>query len=651
MTNEQKITVVKSTARTVSDLSGNYPLSYSQQSMLAATQLHDNSQAYNIHRLLRVSGSFSLKRLRVAIEQLTARHESLRTGFNWVGEEACQTVLEAVDIQFGIYDVTHLKDSKGVAVKQAENLAKNKFDISQAPLHRCHAWHVADREYVLLFVWHHLIFDNLSVGFFLESLFLLYHELPDANINVSPIQYRDFVAWQTREIEEEHLAAQYAFWENYLTGVSDSPALPFDFQPSTTLGQSGGVERFSLSSEQWRNLCKHTEQLNCSPFDFLSAVLSVLIYRYSGQGDFCLGSMSPGRGAPEYAREIGLFSNNVVLRQSIDGKAPFSEVLVKTQGSNRQAFEHQDYPYDLLIRQLYRRQRGNENPWFDVLIDLHEGEFGPDDVDRLGGQDYQVEMLDLPVRATKYLLTFDFQTHNTALEMSIEYNSEVFLAKTIHWMGTHLLALLEHLLDTDNDSMNTSVDALPLYREAERLTVMHDWNDTDVAHPVMPLHIAFEQAADQLPTNIAVKLDDDKISYSELDARANQLARALQLHGIGRNKLVGVCAHRSLQRMIALLGILKAGGAFLPLDPDDPEQRLEALIEDAEPHLILAEGQYLVNTDVLRLSLDSVHLYSSESSERLDVSIHSGDLAYLIYTSGSTGRPKGVVVSHQAINN
>lgn len=628
-----------------------HALSYSQQAMLAATELHPNSPAYNIVRLLQVNGTFDPQRLNETLARLIQRHEILRTGFGWIGNEAQQIVASSSAPDFNVHDLNGRDDPCDIARRDAEHEAAKPFAVNQAPLFRCRVWKISENEHWVLLVWHHIIFDNHSTGFFLDELFQTYREGADVLEHAKVPQYHEFVTWQARENKSSRLKEQFAFWQKYLAGSADSPTLPFDFPVSSMSDQQGDMERWTLDGKTWCLLKAYAEHRDCSMFDCLGAALGVLLFRYSGQGDFCLGSMSNGRVAPEFSSGIGLFFNNVVLRQSIDGKTPMSKILEQVRDSNNRAFVHRDYPYDMLVRELYRRRRGGENPWFEVLIDLHEGEFNSSDAARLGGGDYKVEALDLPVRATKYLLSFDFFVQDAALELQLSYNSGVFLAETIRWMGAHLLALIEHLVDPSADADRTPVDALPIFDDAHRRIVLSEWNDTEVSHPVRLLHTGFEQTADRYPTSIAVRQADYNISYADLDARANQLARVLLARGINRNKLVGVCAHRSVQRMIALLGILKAGGAFLPLDPEDPEQRLEGMIDDAEPYLILAEGQLLENTDVPRLCLDNVHVDNGESTQRPDIEVQPTDLAYLIYTSGSTGKPKGVMISHQAIDN
>jgi len=628
------------------------PLSNSQQALLAATQLHNNSPAYNLSEILRITGDFDWEKFQQSLRWVILQNDCLRTKIVWCDGDAHQRISSQPELDITFTDTSELDESLDDVVSASAKFVDQSFDLDKLPLCRFHVWKRSNHEHVVAFVWHHLVFDNFSKALFFEQLFECYGGgIPDKSSSSRP-QYSELAARHRAKIDGGEFDDQRQYWRQQLTSYPESLVLPSDKYSSSNLDQTGASEQFKISADQCHEIDQLCKQHAINRFDFLSAVLCVLLYRYSGQTEFGLGTFVNNRREGQDHACMGLFVNNLVLRQSLAKEWHFSDVLKSVSASNRDAFNNSDYPYDLLVKEFYRRQRSSENPWFEVLIDLHSDEFSDQHCLICSSNDFQVEILETGARSTKYVLSFDFYSKGNELILCLGYNTGVFLQHTVHWMGRHFLGVLEHCLKREEGDHNKySIADLPVFTSLDRKRVFEDWNSTKVSHPAYSLHGQFEAAVDRYPDNIAVRGGQADISYRHLEVRANQLAKSLVAMGIKPNNIVGLCGHRSIHRMIALLAILKAGAAFLPLDPEDPEQRLEAMIDDAEPHLIIAEGEHLQNTDVPRISLNNVHLDNGESGERLNVELNPGDLAYLMYTSGSSGRPKGVMVSHTAINN
>ncbi|OXM62111.1 non-ribosomal peptide synthetase [Amycolatopsis vastitatis] len=603
---------------------GELPLSFAQQRLWFLDDFAPGSTDHVTVFGVRLRGDLRLDALSRALTTLIARHESLRTTFPAADGRPRQVVGEPWQLALPVTDVTGPKDLQRLL---AEDLAR-PFDLARGPLLRARLVRLAADDHALVLSLHHIITDGWSMGVLAGELATLYGD-ERAELPALPIQYADFAAWQRERLTGDFLAEQLGFWRRELDGLRPLD-LPADRPRPATRTSNGAEHEFSLGADALDGLRRLSRERDTTLFTALVAACQLVLRRWAGQDDVAVGTVTSGRDHAEVQDLVGLFVNTVVLRSHVDGQRGFGELLGAVRRTVLDAFAHQEVPFERIVDELSPDRDPSRTPLFEVLVTLQNA---GNRLPALTG--LTASELTLPMTTAGFDLSVEFEERADGLRGLLNYNTDLFDAATMRRFAEHLTVLLT-AVTADPDR---PVDTLPLLPTAEHDLVVETWNATDRPVPDAGVVELFEAQAARTPNATALVCGDTTLTFAELNTRANGIARALVARGAGPERLVAVALPRSAELVVTILAVLKAGAAHLPLDPELPARRREALLADARPVLVLtepvdAEGEDTNLTDADRLA-----------------PLTPDHTAYAIYTSGSTGTPKGVLVGHRSLAN
>jgi amino acid adenylation domain-containing protein len=613
---------------------GPAPLSFAQERMWFLDQLEPESPLYNIHMGVELSGPLNVPVLQRSIAEVLRRHEVLRTTFTVIDNRPVQVSNENVFFKLPVHDLQELDESqRWLRVRAwAEEDARLRFDLTKGPLLRANLLRLGETEHVLLLTIHHIISDGWSVGVFVRELAALYEAYAAGRhspLRELSIQYADFAGWQRSWLQGERLEEQLSYWRAQLAGAPPLLKLPTDRPRPPLQSYKGAHQTLLISESLTRSLKDLSRREGATLFMPLLAVFSTLLYRYSGQRDILVGTPIANRNRAETESLIGFFVNTLILRTRFSEQMTFRELLVQVREMALEAYAHQDLPFEKLVQELQPERSLSHSPVFQVMLDLQNAPMHD-----LELQGLRLTPLPFDSLMAKFDLVLTVGETDGQLNGQLEYNTDLFDAATIQRMARHLERLLEAAISNPDEQ----VSRLRLLTDDERQQILLEWNDTraEIGSSYC-IHELFEQQAAATPGAVAVVLNDQQLTYQELNKRANKLAHYLRGHGMRPESLVGVCLKRSVDAVITILAVLKSGGAYLPLDPSYPRERLSQMLADAGVQIVITEGYLERNADEIETQISS----------DLKTTIDSHNLAYVIYTSGSTGKPKGVLVSHR----
>lgn len=621
------------------------PLSFAQQRLWFLQQLEPESYVYNIPVALRIEGTLNVTALEESINQVICRHESLRTNFKAVNGQTFQFINPPfrVDLSPEVVQLQAETSREREISDRANQELRRAFDLTAGPLIRARLLRFAHTDHALLLTMHHIVADGWSIGVFMRDLGACYgsspglQELPELRI-----QYADFAAWQRHENYNALLAAQLAYWKRQLAGVPPRLELPTDRPRPEHSAFRGANIPFLVSRKLQERLAQLAQSEGATLFMLLLAAVNVLLYRYSGQEDIAVGTPVAQRNRPEIEDLIGFFVNTLVLRTQLNGELTFRELLRQAREVSLGALAHQDMPFEKLVEELHPQRSLGHSPLFQVMLDLQNAPMEPAQIEGL-----RLSLVPVETETAKFDLTLTFSQTGGGLDAALEYNTELFDEDTARRMATNFLVLLKG----SAEHPDTKIDLLPLLAEAEKQKLLVEWNNTRLDHTErIHVHRVFEQQAQRIPNAIAVVCGGETLSYDQLNGRANQLARSLQRSGAAPGNLIGICLERSAEMPLAILAVLKAGCAYVPLDPSYPVERLAFMMKDAQLKAVVTNSRILpripqMPPQIICLDRDGSAI-ANESEKNLPITALLDHPAYVIYTSGSTGNPKGVVVSH-----
>ncbi len=625
---------------------GALPLSLAQQRLWLVYALSDDNAAYNIPLHLRLRGALDVEALRWSLEQLIARHEALRTTFALRDDEPVQQVEDAPPFGLEVEDLTGAPEPLADAVRAARAHAAVGFALDRVPLLRARLLRIGVDDHVLSLVMPHLVGDGWSFAVIQHDLGALYAarvDGADAQLPALPIRYTDYADWQRRRYDRDG-AALLAYWREQLDGLAPL-VLPADRPRPRERSFAGGTRRMQLDRRLADELLALGRREACTPTMTLLAVYAALLHRYSGQDDIAIGMPTAGRDQPQTQGLVGFFMNMLVARADLSGAPSGRQLLRRVRDMCLGAYQHQDMPFEPLVAALRQDLDPSANPLFQVAF-VYDEAGAPM---RLGGLD--VEPVETPHDTAKFDLTLAVRETAAGLVGELEYSADLFDAATVERMAAHLGELVAALVaDPDRP-----VAQLPMLTVAERAQLADgamtrtDDPRTDCVHRLV------ERCAADDPAAIALSDEVEQLSYAALNARANRIAHALLRRGARRGALIGVLMQRRVDMVAALLGVMKAGAAYVPLDAANPPERLAGMIEDAAmPVLITHAGMAaaLSGGGAELLDLDAERdAVASMPADNPDVELGVDDTVYVIFTSGSTGRPKGVEIQHAALLN
>lgn len=635
-----------------------YPLSHAQRRFWMLSQFEDRSRAYHIANVCTLKGSLDKKALQRALSFVLNRHESLRTIFrlNEAGDVR-QHVLPPWEVVCTprYEDITGSPDAGAAlrAIGDREQLAV--FDLSTAPLFRLTVVKTGDDEHVLFYTMHHIISDGWSMLVLLRDVTAAYNALRISALPELPrlnIQYKDYAHWQEQYLQGDTLAALEHYWMNQLCGELPVTELPLDFPRPLVQSFSGHSIIREIPAPPvaaLRTLC-HAE--NTTLFTGLLSALAALLFRYTGQEDMIIGIPVGGREQLTLEDQIGVYLNTLPLRIQPLGGASFGSLLAKAREVLLGAYEHQAYPFDMLTDKLAPPVNTSRSPLFDVMVVMQNQENitldnTPDHLEGLttgGTQEFALQ-------TSQVDLTFTFTERNGTLYLQITYNTALFREATINRLFTHFINLLREVTACPGQH----ICFLKYLSDEEEQQQLYTFNHTAVTYPcAQTIADLFEAQADSTPDAIALVYEDQRMTYRELDDAANRLAHhLLDSYPVRPDTLIGMMMDKSALMMIGILGILKAGAAYVPIDRSYPAARAGAMLQDAGVQLLITDSTVVFDLieyyqgDILALDLQQDSLPAR--AERPVRQTGPAHLAYVMYTSGSTGRPKGVMVTHQSV--
>lgn len=630
-----------------------FPASFAQQRLWFLHQLAPDNPFYNVTAGIRLEGALNLSALKQAIQAIVDRHESLRTTFTLMEGELTQVISPNLKINLSITDLqtTSVDQRESIVQQLALQEAQRSFLLDQDCLFRVILFQLSPTQSVLLFVLHHIITDGWSMGILIRELGLLYAAFSQGNSSsLTPIsiQYADFAQWQRDWLQGELLEKQMSYWQQHL---QDLPVLelPLDRPRSALQTYRGATQSIGFSQSLTEALVALSQQENVSLFMVILATFQNLLYRYTGQEDIVVGTPIANRNRSELEEVIGFFVNSLVLRTNFSGNPTFRELLQRVREVALGAYAHQDIPFEQVVQALQPQRDLSYHPLFQVALALQNTNISPFELPGL-----IVSQFELQLDTTRLDLEFHLWQTPAGLQGRMTYSTDLFEAETIARMLTHFRILLEGIVSQPDQRVAT----LPILSAAEQHQLLITWQQTDQFLPALSgIHHLFEQQAEQTPDAIAVVDEKQQISYQELNQRSNQLAHYLQKQGIHSEALIGICFDRSIDMLVALLGVLKAGAAYLPLDPTYPQARLNFMCQDAKISLLITQQQWMQQFVQTKFSLEcpilcfdqrSLDPFSQQNPTR---SVQPENLAYVIYTSGSTGRPKPVLIEHRGLCN
>jgi len=628
---------------------GPLPLSLAQQRLWFLDQLEPGLVAYNMPAAVRLVGRPDVAVLTWSLNEIVRRHESLRTTFDSVAGQPIQVIAPSLGLTIPIVDLTDLPSEvrEEEALRLSQEEAQRPFDLLHGPLIRAMLLRLRSEEHVLILTMHHIVSDLWSQGVLKTELGALYEagmKGERSPLQELSIQYADFAQWQRGWLKDEELDRQLGYWQQHLNGVPPSVDLPADFARPPRLNYQGATFLFELSSELSESLTALSRREGATLFMTTLAAFKALLWRYTGQSDIVIGTPVANRNREEIEGLIGFFVNTLALRTDFSGDLTFLELLGRVREASLGAYAHQDLPFELLVEELQPVRDLSRNPVFQIVFDLQSA---PAPSLELTGLTLQ------PHEFTSGSTRFDLEVHLTSTAEGIigafVYSTNLFAESTVRQLAERYRMLLEAVVADPEQR----VSRIELLTAAERKQLA-EWNDTTRSFPYKcSIPDLFETWASRRPQRIALVSGAERVTYGELNRRANQLAHYLKSYGVGEETRVGIYIERSVEMIVAVLGVLKAGAAYVPLESSYPDQRLLFMLDDADVQLVLStealQDKLPVHQAPVVLLDSDWALIEQQNEENPERNITPEHLAYIVYTSGSTGTPKGAAVPHRGV--
>ncbi|WP_062060637.1 non-ribosomal peptide synthetase [Aquimarina longa] len=621
------------------------PLSFSQERLWFIDQLEGTSE-YNMPVRLHLTGILNPIALEAALLEIIDRHKILRTVLKTEEGKGYQHVI-AVDE----WSMDTVKSPSLEAREQdIEEFISQPFDLSKDYMVRVRLYEIDEKQNILIVVFHHIATDGWSNSVLIKELVALYASLiegKDTTLSPLAIQYSDYAIWQRDYFQGTILEQQLAYWKDKLQGGAPL-LLPTDYTRPAVHSTNGASFTFSLDQKLSTSLKSITRKEEVTLFMLLISAFKVLLYKYSGQEDISVGTPIANRTQKETEDLIGFFVNTLVIRSEVSKDIKFKQLLKQVKENVLGAYEHQQAPFEKVVDTVVKVRDRSLSPLFQVMFVLQNT---PEEKIELEG--LTISNTPSEVDNSKYDLTLAVVEDPSGIMLNMTYCTDLFREETIRELVLHY----EHILVALADDIETTIADVPILTKEQQTELVHNFNDTHISYPKDKTVVdIFNAQVQQTPEAMAVVFKDQKLTYSELNSKSNQLARKLRKLGVQKNVFVGICTERSSDMIVSILSVLKAGGVYVPIDPDFPEERVEYMIEDTGLTILLTtttiidtwEGDRNLELLLLDKNQESIE---EESDKNLIVDISQNDLAYIIYTSGSTGTPKGVMVSHDNVTN
>ncbi|MEK5408520.1 amino acid adenylation domain-containing protein [Paenibacillus sp. FSL W8-0439] len=617
-----------------------YPVSSTQKRLLILSQIDRDGKSYHMPCMLSLKGKVNKQQLEHTFQTLVNRHELLRTSFEIRNDEAVQFINEQVDFEL---------KSNNANEEEIEALLERfiqPFDLGKAPLFRAGLVQFTEDHHLLMMDMHHIISDGVSMNIIVKEFMDLYR---GDEITPLAVQYKDYAVWQQEQLGSEMMKKQEQYWLQLFEGEIPVAELQTDYPRPEMQSFEGSRLRFMLDARLTQQMNELAERTDSTLYMIMLAAYNIMLSKYTGQHDIVVGSPIAGRSHADVQNMMGLFVNTLAMRNAPVGSKSLLAFLKEVRQNALAAFENQGYPFEELIEKLQVRRNASRNPLFDTMFSLQNMDAVKLELDELEIQSYpyvlKIAKLDLTIEATET---------EQGIELQFEYNINLFKGETIARMGGHYAKILEAMVGNPEQLLS----AIEMVTQ-EEIKVIEAFNHTQAEYPHnKTIQELFEEQVRQIPDQIAILYEGKQLTYRELNERANQWASYLQSdYHIQAGDLVGIMMERTERMLVVLMGILKAGAAYVPVDPAFPTERIQYILHDSQMKLLITEENYMhilqhsgeqLDHIVFEQAEDKAHLNSTDNSSRINT---SADLAYIIYTSGSTGNPKGVMVNHRNVIN
>ena len=625
-----------------------FPASFAQQRLWFLEQLDPGKSVYNMLYVVRFETRIDLDAIERSLNEIVHRHESLRTSFSTTDGQPVQVIAKEMSIELPVIDLSAMFNSEREHEirRWSEYEAEQPFDLKAGPLLRVRLLRIAAEESMLLIAVHHIASDGWSMGVFFNELASLYSTFLTGKIPTLPelpIQYADYSVWQRDCLQGDALDAQLSYWTKHLEGAPKLLELATD-RPRPPIQTFSGARRYSsLTASTVRDLRALANRESVTLFMTLLAAFEVLLWRYSGQEDLVVGTPIAGRNRSELEGLIGLLANTLPIRVDVSGNPAFRELLGRVRETALEAYAHQEMPFDKLVEELHPERSLSHTPLFQVIFAFENTS------QSLEFPGLNMKWMEVDRGTSRCDLSLFITDKLGQLNCMWEYSTELFDDETIERMMLNYQTLLQSILENPAER----IGYLRICAEEEHQRLLVEWNsETSEPGNESCIHQLFEARAEQMPDSTALVFEDQRLTYRDLNVRANQVAHYLQRLGVGPETPVGVFLDRSVEMMVALLGILKAGGAYVPIDPEYPSERVQFMLKDSGvPVLITAKQLTPAGSELSTkiVCLAECPEITRENAGNPSSNVTPSNLAYVIYTSGSTGRPKGVEVTHETV--
>ena len=612
-----------------------YPLSSAQKRIYYSVKMiGEDNIVYNMPGAVLVEKILDIEKIKKVFSRILKRHSILRTRFIFKDNDIRQQVESNVDFETPVF--YNKKD-------EIKNIVMNfskPFNLEKEPLIRMEVHYIDNKETLVLMDAHHIIMDGISLNNFIIEFERLYN---GDNLKNIPIQYKDYSVWEEKYNESDDIKEKEDYWVNkFKNSEFEQLNLPYDYKATALRSYNGDRVTNIIDEKKFRKIERYAKKIGVSPYMFFISVFYILLYKYTGQSEIILGSPIANRDKNEMKRMIGMFVNNIVTKANINSEETFQNFLNEMREQILDDISHQPYPFDMLVKRLGIKTDNSRNPLFDVMFTYQNNQ---ENILKLDNTETQI--VEINNNIAKFNLSLEIKPKSHTI--NIEYCTDLFKKETIERLFEHYINAIDFIM---ND-VNAKIKDIEIISNTEKNKILYEFNDTKMEYPKdKTITELFEEQVEKTPNDVAVVFEDNKLTYKEVNEKANQLARYLREEkNIKPNDIVGVMLPRSIELISTLIGVLKSGACYIPIDPTYPEKRIEYMLENSDAKFLLTNEELFQ-----KLNFENrINVYSKEIKiqdyHNLKNVNTSTDRSYIIYTSGSTGLPKGVVLKHQSLTN
>ncbi|PFQ18691.1 non-ribosomal peptide synthetase, partial [Bacillus cereus] len=625
------------------NLKENIPLSSAQKRLWFLYKFEKNTTSYNVLYTWIIKGNLNIPALEKSLKVILERHEILRTVFFERNGEPLQSVnntFASLDFE----DISYIEEDIEYTLDLAKSVNEEPFDLEKGPPIRFKLYKINKNKYLFAISLHHIVADGWSIGILFKELNKLYNKYLtkksiDNVLEKMNLQYRDFAIYQNEELYNGKYDNQLSYWINKFEKPLPSIDLPYDKVKPDKQTYLGNVIEFEITDKVYNKIKSINQNYNTTTYMVLLSCFKLLLSKYSNTEDIIVGTPIANRNISDIENLIGFFVNTIAIRTNISNCFTFNDVLNKVKWNALEAYDNQDIPFEKIVQKVKPDRDFSQSPLFNVMFALQNAPYTD-----LNFKDLCIEPIEIYSQTSKFDLFLSATESNNTIKCLFEYNTDLFKESTIERIIQHYLNLLEQCLDNPDIQVSNIC-----YLTNDELGVLtQEWNNTQIDYPKNAVHQMFEEQVQKNPNYIAVSHNGEKLTYRELNEKANKLAHYLTKKGVKNNQPVGLCLERSIDTIVSMLAILKTGGCYVPLDPSYPLERLKYMIEDSNAGLLITKEDLIkkygldkLNKLVIDVDLEKLEI-EKQSNTNLCIEVPFDNLAYIIYTSGTTGRPKGV---------